>query len=129
MKGVCMRFSYALLRMRCRTCVLVACWSALVGSGCAAGDEASPFVADAGSAVDAAPDAAGDAPSDGPILGGPCLESDQCNDGVDCTFDACNLTVHRCQFTPDDSRCQNAMYCDGVERCDPLFGCRPGTPQ
>jgi hypothetical protein len=83
--------------------------------------------------VDAGPgDAMGDtAPADavddrGIPLGGPCLEDRQCYDGVDCTFDACNLALKRCQNVPDDSRCQNGIFCDGVEICDAALGCRRG---
>jgi hypothetical protein len=63
----------------------------------------------------------------GPSLGGPCLDDAQCDDGVDCTRDACNLAIHRCQFSPDDTRCDNGVYCDGDERCDLELGCRPGS--
>ena len=35
--------------------------------------------------------------------------------------------LRRCQFILDDSRCQNGVYCDGVERCDPDLGCRRGS--
>lgn len=71
---------------------------------------------------------AGGAPVD-PELGGPCVDDGQCNDGIDCTFDACDKTLSRCRFKPDDSLCQNAIYCDGVERCDQKIGCQPGPPK
>ncbi len=129
MKGLCTQFGYALYRMRSLLYVWVPSWLAVGLAGCSNGDAASPFVEDGGSSPDGGRDAATDALTDGPILGGPCLENDQCNDGVDCTFDACNLAIHRCQFTPDDSRCQNGVYCDGIERCDPLLGCRQGAPE
>src|SRR5262249_32555837 len=68
-------------------------------------------------------------PSDGSpegSFGGPCLEDAQCDDGVDCTFDSCNNEVHRCQFIADDSRCQDGVFCNGVEVCDPVLGCKQG---
>jgi hypothetical protein len=29
---------------------------------------------------------------------------------------------------PDDSRCDNSAFCDGIERCDPTEGCMAGDP-
>jgi len=94
--------------------------------GCSSG-AASPFVVDAGP-VDAGTDTVPiDAVDDRGIpLGGPCLEDRQCNDAVECTFDVCNLGLRRCQNVPDDSRCQNGLFCDGVEVCDVSLGCRRG---
>jgi hypothetical protein len=63
-----------------------------------------------------------------PTLGGPCVDDGQCDDGFPCTFDACDGAVKRCRFTPDDSTCQNGLYCDGVERCSATLGCVPGEP-
>lgn len=63
-----------------------------------------------------------------PTLGGPCGDDGQCDDGVGCTVDRCDLTVGRCRFLADDSSCQNDVYCDGVERCDLKLGCRAGAP-
>ncbi len=96
-------------------------------SGCSGGGDASPFPGEAGTG-DAGPEAAGDARrGDGSILGPPCLDDTQCDDGVECTHDSCNHVLGRCQFVADDSRCQNGIYCDGVERCDPDLGCRQGS--
>jgi hypothetical protein len=100
----------------------------LFPGACSGGGAASPFVQDGGVAdalVEGDANEAGAA--DGPILGQPCLADDQCDDGVDCTLDSCNQDLHRCQFILDDSRCQNGVYCDGVERCDPDLGCRQGS--
>ena len=93
--------------------------------------DAGMFFADAGAgghtgagggeATDAGPDA--DA-----TLGGPCSDDAQCDDGVGCTLDRCDAAVGRCRFTPDDATCQDASYCNGVERCDPKLGCRLGEP-
>jgi hypothetical protein len=103
---------------------------ALTLGACSNAPASSPFVVDAG------PD---DAPRDtgtydaldvvddrGIPLGGPCLEDRQCNDGIECTFDACNVGLRRCQNVADDSRCQNDLFCDGLEICDPTLGCRRG---
>ncbi|HEY3595582.1 MAG TPA: hypothetical protein VGL13_16960, partial [Polyangiaceae bacterium] len=64
---------------------------------------------------------------DGARLGGPCLDNAQCDDGLDCTVDSCNLDLHRCQSLPDDSRCADGVFCNGDEQCDVELGCRPGS--
>lgn len=63
-----------------------------------------------------------------PAIGGPCVDDGQCNDNIDCTLDACDKDLDRCRFTPDDSTCQNTLYCDGIERCSTKIGCVPGVP-
>jgi hypothetical protein len=94
--------------------------SAATGVGGAGG---GPVLVGGGGArpSDAGPDA-------DPTLGGPCVDDGQCDDGVACTVDRCDLDLSRCRFTPDDSQCQNASYCDGLERCDGKLGCRAGEP-
>ncbi len=91
----------------------------------------SPFetngAAGAGGAGDVGGDAVGGGSSD-PTLGGPCDLDAQCNDEVDCTFDACDLTLGLCRYTPDDSVCQNEAYCDGIEECHQTLGCVAGAP-
>lgn len=71
--------------------------------------------------------AGGGTPVD-PELGGPCVEDAQCDDMLDCTFDACDQTVQRCRFKRDDAVCQNTTFCDGAERCDQKLGCVAGAP-
>ena len=51
-----------------------------------------------------------------------------CDDGVSCTVDTCNEGGDVCDFTPDDSACQNGAFCDGAETCDAIAGCQAGTP-
>jgi hypothetical protein len=99
-------------------------------AACSGGGDASPFVLDGGSAdVDAqAEGSIADARTvDGKVLGQPCLDDSQCDDGVDCTHDSCNHDLGRCEFVLDDSVCQNGVYCDGVERCDQDLGCKQGA--
>ncbi|MFX1517170.1 MAG: Kazal-type serine protease inhibitor domain-containing protein, partial [Promethearchaeota archaeon] len=50
-----------------------------------------------------------------------------CNDGISCTIDSCNELTDSCDNLPDNSLCDNGLYCDGVETCDVLFGCQAGT--
>jgi hypothetical protein len=45
-----------------------------------------------------------------------------------CTRDLCNETSDACDTIPDDARCDNGVFCDGTETCDPALGCQPGTP-
>jgi len=51
-----------------------------------------------------------------------------CDDAVACTTDACNEVTDSCDNTPTDSLCDDSAFCNGVETCDPLGGCQPGTP-
>jgi hypothetical protein len=77
--------------------------------------------------------AAGDAAPDGPVsdaspyLGGPCVDDAQCNDAIACTYDSCDTRVGRCLNVPDDTQCQDGIYCDGQEMCVPNHGCEPGA--
>jgi len=54
----------------------------------------------------------------------------ECNDGVNCTDDSCNETTDSCDHTPLDAYCNqiDGLYCNGIEVCDPVLGCQPGTP-
>lgn len=83
-----------------------------------------PADAGADSAMD---DASGPGTAD-PEIGGPCVDDGQCSDGIDCTLDTCDLNILRCRFSPDDSTCQNGIYCDGIERCNTKLGCTFGEP-
>jgi hypothetical protein len=51
-----------------------------------------------------------------------------CDDGVSCTVDACDEATDSCTSTPSDALCDDTLYCTGVETCDPVAGCQPGTP-
>jgi cysteine-rich repeat protein len=50
------------------------------------------------------------------------------DDGVDCTEDRCEEAHDRVVHEPKDERCSDGLYCNGVERCQSLLGCRPGNP-
>ncbi len=91
--------------------------------GCGSSSVPSPFQKDAGSDADLD---GSDGDAIDPTLGPPCVDDAQCNDGIDCTFDACDQSVKHCRFTPDDSLCQDEVYCDGLEVCEPKLGCREG---
>ncbi len=51
-----------------------------------------------------------------------------CDDAVVCTIDSCDELNAVCVNTPDDTACDNAAFCDGVETCDPLLDCQSGAP-
>ncbi|HEY3499901.1 MAG TPA: putative metal-binding motif-containing protein, partial [Polyangiaceae bacterium] len=61
-----------------------------------------------------------------PELGGPCVDDLQCDDEIDCTEDHCDLELARCRHVPSDAVCDDGVYCNGVEECTRLFGCRAG---
>ena len=82
------------------------------------GIDAAPDAGDDGSALEAGPDA-------DPTLGGPCTDDGQCDDKVACTHDACDLTLLRCRNVPDDTLCDDGVYCNGKEVCKKT-GCAPG---
>ncbi len=51
-----------------------------------------------------------------------------CDDGIFCTADQCNEVANTCEHAPNMAACDNALFCDGIETCDPLLDCQPGTP-
>lgn len=51
-----------------------------------------------------------------------------CSDEIPCTFDSCNEASDSCDHVPDDSLCDNGLFCDGRETCSATLGCQPGTP-
>lgn len=63
---------------------------------------------------------------DDPGLGGPCLDDAQCDDGIECTLDSCDLEHERCRVELRHELCADGVYCNGEEVCDPTFGCRAG---
>ena len=50
-----------------------------------------------------------------------------CDDGVSCTWDSCNEETDSCDHVPDDALCDDGAYCNGVETCDVVNDCQPGT--
>jgi hypothetical protein len=102
--------------------VLATCaWLAACGSS----DVPSPFTKDAGADVEIDADAGEASPID-PTIGPPCVDDPQCNDEIECTTDFCDHEIAHCRFVPDDTVCQDDVYCDGLEVCEPKFGCREG---
>ncbi|MEZ4221186.1 MAG: hypothetical protein R3B13_09660 [Polyangiaceae bacterium] len=65
----------------------------------------------------------------GCVVGTPVV----CNDGISCTVDSCSDALGKCVFTLSNAACDNGVYCDGAEVCDPPngaagTGCKAGTP-
>ncbi len=65
-----------------------------------------------------------------------CNEStDSCDEGappsaddsVSCTVDSCDEVNDTIVNTPDDSACDNGLFCDGSETCDAVNDCQAGT--
>ena len=59
--------------------------------------------------------------------GGGCTGPEDCDDGVACTDDTCDTETGICEFTPNDTLCDNGAFCDGTETCDAELGCQSGT--
>lgn len=51
-----------------------------------------------------------------------------CNDGISCTVDACDEVVDQCTHSADHPSCNNGLFCDGAEVCNPAAGCQAGPP-
>jgi len=76
------------------------------------------------SAMDAFADAPGDAPSDAIVItDAGCKADAECDDGIACTIDACDGTLHVCTHAPRDALCDDGLFCDGDETCNPQVGC------
>lgn len=48
------------------------------------------------------------------------------SDGVACTVDACDEEAGEVTHTPDDSACDDDLWCNGAETCNGLAGCQDG---
>ena len=58
-------------------------------------------------------------------FGGPGCQ----DDGISCTFESCDENLKLCAHVPEDFVCNDFLFCDGVETCDPKLGCQSsGNP-
>ena len=99
--------------------------------GCGRGNAADPFAPsgpDGGAGEGGGGAGAGGQDSGPPPLAGaePCVDQSQCDDHIDCTADSCDQKLGRCVHAPDDSACDDGVYCDGVETCSATLGCQAG---
>lgn len=51
-----------------------------------------------------------------------------CSDEVACTVDSCDEINDVCVNTPDNSFCDDALFCNGIEICHDSQGCQAGMP-
>jgi hypothetical protein len=51
-----------------------------------------------------------------------------CSDGVGCTEDVCNEEYQYCDWIPDDTKCDDGLFCTGQEVCELFSGCHAGGP-
>ncbi|MAQ16714.1 MAG: hypothetical protein CMN30_18215 [Sandaracinus sp.] len=90
----------------------------------ACGDDDTSVVTDAGTTTDAARDMAPTIP-DGSVL---CETDEDCDDDIECTRDVCDGRGV-CTYRLDPGVCDDGIFCNGSELCDPTLGCVPGTPE
>ena len=62
-----------------------------------------------------------------PVNGCQAGTAPNCDDGVACTVDACDESSDSCTHTPSNAACDDGLYCNGAETCDPVNGCQLGT--
>ncbi len=87
-------------------------------AGDGAADTESETLADTGLA-----DTGADAEPDVPVTETGCTSDLDCDDGVACTKDACDLSVGFCRNVPVDARCDDGVFCNGAEACVIGKGC------
>ena len=50
------------------------------------------------------------------------------DDGIDCTEDSCDEANDVILHIPNNQLCDDGLYCNGQETCNPELGCQAGTP-
>lgn len=80
------------------------------------------------------PPPSGDAGTDAPIGPDPipdgsrlCSSDEECADDIGCTRERCDTLRGYCVVNYDVSMCDDGVYCNGIEQCDPREGCVPGS--
>jgi len=53
--------------------------------------------------------------------------SPDCDDLVGCTDDSCNEDTDSCDNIANDANCNDLLWCNGFETCDPTEDCQAGT--
>lgn len=94
----------------------------LLGCGSRTGLPIDPPAPDA-AVFDAGLDAPADAGFDAFVE---CRRDRDCDDGFECTTERCER--NRCVRSTDDTRCDDGVFCSGVERCALERGCISGAP-
>jgi subtilisin family serine protease len=49
-----------------------------------------------------------------------------CDDGVACTVDSCSDAGQQCEHVPNNALCDDGLFCNGAETCNPVSGCVAG---
>ncbi|MFH0982735.1 MAG: S8 family serine peptidase [Planctomycetota bacterium] len=49
-----------------------------------------------------------------------------CDDSIACTADSCNESTDSCNHTPSHAMCDDGVFCNGAETCNPASGCVAG---
>lgn len=57
-----------------------------------------------------------------------CASNADCDDGLPCTRDRCDTALKRCRHYPDNSLCDDGLFCNGTESCVAGLGCVAGLP-
>ncbi len=114
-----------LRRLALGSAIALSLTSLAASPGCRS-DARDYFVVPFDSGVDATDGSSEAGPELDPTLGGPCTEDAQCDDLIPCTFDECDQTLSRCRNTPDNTKCDDKEYCNGVEICRVRQGCVRG---
>lgn len=73
--------------------------------------------------MDSGVDAGGRMFPDGTVF---CTMDAQCDDGIGCTRDSCG-TAGFCRNVVDPAFCDDEVFCNGIEQCDPLSVSGTGT--
>ncbi len=60
---------------------------------------------------------------DAPLTDVGCATDAECDDGISCTRDVCDVDVGRCRNVPIDALCDDGSFCTGDERCVVGVGC------
>ncbi|MFO7178557.1 MAG: MopE-related protein [Pseudomonadota bacterium] len=104
--------------------------ASLVAAGCGERAAPSPFVNDGEAGAGGEAGAPAEPPNGPPSSGldGPCVDDAQCDDGIDCTDEYCDLDVGRCRRTPVHEACWDDSVCNGFEQCELGIGCVAGVP-
>lgn len=50
-----------------------------------------------------------------------------CDDDISCTVDLCDTESDGCIHDPDNTVCDDGLFCTGIESCDVELGCQPGV--
>lgn len=64
-----------------------------------------------------------DTEPDVPVTDTGCTSDPDCDDGLACTRDVCDLSLGFCRNVPDDARCDDGVFCNGAEACVIGKGC------